>query len=110
VDHGNPDVANYRDPGTFLQLFEPDGRPRSTLPPRMSHYDPPLAAKPGECAVLDRDSRELLVLATDGSYTGRAPLPADLDSLGPITYSPDGSELWLIDRELVLHRFELRRK
>jgi hypothetical protein len=110
VDYGNPANARYRDPGTFLQLFEPDGHPRATLPLRMSQYDPPLAAKPGECAVLDVTSRELLVLATDGSYSGRAPMPADPSSLGPITYSPDGSELWLVDRELVLHRLELRWK
>lgn len=110
IDRGIEGTANHQDSETVLQLFEPDGRPRATIPLPSMEFRPPLAAKPGECAVLDVTSRELLVLATDGSYSGRAPMPADLGSLGPITYSPDGSELWLVDRELVLHRFELRWK
>lgn len=109
VDDGYGIRANHPDTSILLQVFDPDGRPRASLPlSGFSHL--PLAAKRGESAVLNETSRELLVLATDGSYSGRAPMPAGLGSLGPITYSPDGTELWLVDRELVLHRFELRWK
>lgn len=108
IDRGNGGMANHRDPQTVLQLFEPDGRPRATLPFPSLEFRPPLAAKPGECAVLRRSLNELAVLPMDGSRTGRAPLPADTPEPRAITYSPDGTELWLVDRELVLHRFELR--
>ena len=107
VDDGYGVKAN--DTAILLQAFDPDGRPRASLPlSGFSHL--PLAAKRGECAVLDETSRVLLVLATDGSHSGRALLPQAITSLGPITYSPDGSELWLVDHDFVLHRFELRWK
>jgi hypothetical protein len=109
VDDGYGIRANHTDTTILLQVFDPDGRARASLPlSGFSHL--PLAAKRGECSALNETSRELLVLATDGSHSGRAPLPQAITSLGPITYSPDGSELWLVDHDFVLHRFELRWK
>ena len=110
IDNASDLLSSARLADPMLQLFEPDGRPRATVPLNIGGWRCAIAARAGEVAVLDESVREFVLVAADGAYTGRARLPEGLQprdrSLGPITYSPDGRELWLVGHDLVLYRFE----